>query len=153
MGSSLIELNFQLSVEDGWPPVAVESLSCMLTPAGYLVESIPLFVKGISVGDVIDAAPDAERRVWEWSQITGSNRSTISLVRLSEAGNDAILAVLDELEAFNCTSAFARGLGCYAVDVPPECPISQVDALIAGLDPAAVAVAYPSFRHHDYSES
>ena len=153
MGSSLVELKFQLAVDDGWPPVTAEALWCMLTPTGYLVESIPLFVKDLSVGDVIDAAPDAEGRVWEWEQVDESNRSTIWLARLSGAGNDAILAVLDELHALNCTWASAGQLGCYALDVPPECPLGEVDALLARLDPAAVAVAYPSLRHHDYSEN
>ncbi len=149
----MIELKFQLAEDNGWPPVAQEALWCMLIPAGYLVESIPLFVKGLSVGDVIDAAPDAEGRVWQWEQVDGSNRSTIWLARLSAAGNDAILTLLDDLQALNCTSTSASQLGCFAVDVPPECPIGEVDALLARLDPACVAVAYPSFRHHDYSET
>ena len=153
MSASLVELKFQLAVDDGWPPVAMEALWCMLTPAGYLLESIPLFVQGLSVGDVIDAAPDAEGRVWEWEQGEGSNRSTIWLLRLASPGSDAIAAALDELHALNCTSTGVGQLGCYALDVPPECPLGELDAVLARLDPAAVAVAYPSLRHHDYSES
>lgn len=42
-----------------------------------------------------------------------------------------------------------QAYGCYSIDVPSECPIGDVDACLAKLDPSLVAIAYPSFRHQD----
>lgn len=48
-----VHLGFALEIDDGWPPVAVESLPLRVTREGHVVEAPPLFVKDLSVGDVI----------------------------------------------------------------------------------------------------
>ena len=50
-----IELHFILNVVDEWPPVAIEGVPCIQVEGGYRIETPPLFVKGLSVGDVISA--------------------------------------------------------------------------------------------------
>jgi hypothetical protein len=48
-----VELVFALAPEEGWPPVATECLPCMRSGDGFRILVAPLFVKGVSVGDVI----------------------------------------------------------------------------------------------------
>lgn len=48
-----VELKFPLDVEDDWPPVAVEGLPFDVALGGYVATVPPLFVKDLSVGDVI----------------------------------------------------------------------------------------------------
>ena len=46
-------LSFPLDVEDDWPPVAIESLPFEAEDRGLRLLAPPLFVNGLSVGDVI----------------------------------------------------------------------------------------------------
>jgi hypothetical protein len=51
-------LMFELEVDDGWPPVAVESLPFKIKENGFLLLNPPLFIKGLSVGDDISVTID-----------------------------------------------------------------------------------------------
>jgi len=141
----MLNLLFDLKVEDDWPPVAVEGLPCTEIPSGYRVEAAPLFLKGLSAGDEISVSRSQAGHVSEWSYLRKSDRTTIWLLRISKPGD--VSAALDELHRMNCNTAQLPAYGCYAIDVPGTCSISDVDAVLARLDPSQVAIAYPSFRH------
>ena len=139
-------LVFPLDVEDGWPPVAVESLPFRVAPDGYEAVVPPLFVKDLSAGDIIDATIEAgSRRVLSWRHIVRSGRTTVWLLRLRYSGT--IKEVLGELRALGCNTVALDEAGAYAIDVPELVPIERVDAALAHLDADSVAVAFPSMRH------
>ena len=141
------ELLFVLDVKDGWPPVAVECLPCKPLADGFLIEEAPLFIKNLSAGDIISAKFDDERRVISWEHLKESGRSTIWLLRLAKT--DSIMDVLEDLRALGCNTVRLPQFGCYSIDVPEECAIADVDACLAKLNHAEVAVAFPSFRHEE----
>lgn len=141
-------LSFQLEVEDGWPPAAVECLPCEEVPGGFRIRAAPLFVKGLSVGDVIRASPDEESRVWEWEHLSLSAHTTVWILRCGPVRAD-IERLLARLRAVNCNTVSCDEFGCHAVDVPPECPIASVDEILDGVDTDDIAIAFPSFRHQD----
>lgn len=143
------KLYFQLDVVDGWPPVAAEVMNCTMLNGDFQINSTPLFVKDLSVGDVISATPDDEDRVWEWEHLTKSDRTTIWFARLSTEAQDDIDAALGELKALGCAITSSQQLGRSAVDVPADCPIEEVDKCLASLQPDRVAIVFPSFRHAD----
>lgn len=140
-----ISLAFPLDVDDGWPPVSVESLPFRASPDGYEALVSPLFVKDLSVGDVIEATIDPDDRVHCWRHFSRSGRSTIWLLRLRSS--DTLHAVLAELRALGCNTVALDTVGAYSVDVPDSVSIEVVDAALAHLDVASVAVAFPSMRH------
>ena len=141
-------LSFALNVEDGWPPVAVESLPFHVMPEGYVALVPPLFVKDLSVGDIIDATlDDAGRRVASWRHVVRSAHTTIWLLRMR--GSETIEVVLDELRRLGCNTVGLEESGCYSVDVPESVEIETVDAALEHLDADSVAVAFPSMRHHE----
>ncbi|MDQ1835503.1 DUF4265 domain-containing protein [Massilia scottii] len=140
-----IELHFRLNVVDEWPPVAVEGVLCTAVDKGYRIESPPLFVKGISVGDIIEVAFDLENDVASWQPISQSGRTTAWILRTGSGNN--IATVLPELRALGCQIVELPELGCYAVDIPPEVSIADIDACLARLDGNSTAVAFPSYRH------
>ena len=74
--NSQVELHFRLNVIDECPPVAVEGVLCTLVENGYRIESPPLFVKGISVGDIIEVKFDVENYVALWQPVSKSGRTT-----------------------------------------------------------------------------
>lgn len=146
-----MNLNFPLNVEDGWPPVAAECLPFKVTPDGYVALSPPLFVKDLSVGDVINATLDAEDyRVTSWRHVTKSGHTTVWLLRIRRT--NTIEAVLLELRDLGCNTVELKEAGVYSVDVPELVSIETVDIILAHIDADLVAVAFPSMRHPEPKE-
>jgi Domain of unknown function (DUF4265) len=141
-------LEFGLVEKDGWPPVSVESLPFSVASDGYVALLPPLFVKDLSVGDVIDAEVDIDSfRVVSWRHVVRSKRTTIWLLQMRSS--DTINVVLAKLREHGCNTVGLDALGTYAVDVPESVAIEMVDKALEHLDPESVAVAFPSMRHHD----
>src|SRR5262245_36668255 len=128
------ELLFELDIEDGWPPVAVECIPSVRVRDGYRVEVSPLFVKNLSAGDVISISKDDRGNVLSWAHVRKSGRTTIWLLRIRAPGNDDIADILPELRALDCNTVQLPQLGCYSIDVPAERSIHQVDACLSKLD-------------------
>jgi len=145
---SILSLVFALPVEDGWPPVASECLPFHADRDRYELLDPPLFVKDLSVGDVIQAKVDAVSQcVFEWRHVTKSAHSTVWLLRTRPS--DSIDRVLAELRELGCnTVRFEQG-GVYAIDVPASLQMTVVDDVLERLDRASVAVAFPSMRHEE----
>jgi Domain of unknown function (DUF4265) len=143
---SWIHLSFPLDVEDGWPPVPVETLPFRPAVEGYIAAVPPLFVKDLSVGDVIDATlEEGSSRVSSWRHRAKSGHSTIWLLRMRQSAT--IDSVLGELRSLGCHTVRLEEAGAYSIDVPETVAMSPVDAALAELDELAVAVAFPSMRH------
>jgi hypothetical protein len=142
---SIVKVSFALQQEDDWPPFAVECLPCVRQRDGYRIEAPPLFVKELSCGDVISTEKDEHGNVASWSYVRKSDRTTIWLARM--ARTDAIEPLLAKLRRLKCNTVDLSEYGRYSIDVPAECPIKKVDALLATLDESKVAVVFPSFRH------
>lgn len=140
-----VSLNFPLDVEDGWPPVAVECLPFRKTDQGYVALVAPLFVKDLSVGDVIEVSQDPAGSVQSWQHVVRSCRTTIWLLRMRPS--NTIEGVLAELRAAGCNLVALRDAGAYSVDVPESVDLGMVDSALARLDSEAVGVAFPSLRH------
>lgn len=144
--ANLAELAFVLLVEDEWPPVSVE---CM--PADRIGEFIyrplnpPLFVKGLSVGDLVEVEFDGDRMVVAWKILSPSAHSTVWLARLRQKHD--IESMLQALRDLGCATVAAPNLGCYAVDIPEAVAMEDVDLVLESADEESVAIAFPSFRH------
>lgn len=147
MKSELTELLFALEVEDDWPPVAIEGLHCKKINGLYQIKTAPLFVKNISVDDVINVIFDSSGKVSSWQHVEKSKRSTIWLLRT--ANTQCIDDVFRELRTLNCNTVQLPEYGSYSVDVPESLEIQKVDACLEKLDTDCVAIAYPSFRHEE----
>jgi hypothetical protein len=140
-------LQFPLDVEDEWPPVGSESLPFEQLAKGYKCLSAPLFVKDISVGDVLDVETDRDGFVSFWTHLERSNRSTVWLLRLQ--GDPPIELCLQSLRSLGCNTTGVDSFGCYSIDVPPSLKMSDADQILDELDPELVAIAFPSLRHPD----
>jgi len=144
-GTPTVSLKFPLEVVDDWPPVAVESLPFLVSSRGYTAAAAPLFVKDLSVGDVIEPQLGDESTVKSWRHLLRSGRTTIWLLRMKQPSD--INSALADLRTLGCNSVGFDAGGCYAIDVPETVSIKSVDTVLASLDSNAVAVAFPSMRH------
>lgn len=138
-------LSFHLDVEEGWPPVAVESLPFYIDSGGYECQVAPLYIKDLAVGDSIEVACDESGTITSWRHLRRSNHSTIWLLRMKSPNN--IPDVLRLLRELGCSTVGLESEGSYAIDVPGELKLSVVDEALAALDANAVAVAFPALRH------
>ena len=143
--TATVSLKFAFDFEDDCPPVAVESLSFLRVEAGYRLLVPPLFIKDLSVDDVIQAELDQDHLVKGWRHVQRSGRTTIWLLRLHQS--DPINPALAELRALGCKSEGLDAAGCYAVDVPSTVPMGRVNEVLESLNRDDVAVSFPSLRH------
>lgn len=144
--NNVVSLSFALDVEDGWPPVAIESLPFVkLEGCTYQLTTAPLFVKDLSVDDVIAIqSPDQNGNVNSWRHIKRSRRTTVWLLRLHKT--DEIPDALSALRDLGCNTIGIESFGTYAVDVPEMVELSAVESILSNLDDR-VAIAVPSLRH------
>ena len=149
--TAIVTLDFAFDTDDDWPPVAVESLRFSAGIGGHELLTPPLFVKDLSVGDVIHAELRRGNLVASWRHMKRSDRSTIWLLRLEESGE--IDRALAELRTLGCDAAGVEAAGCYAVDVPSDVPMKLVHAVLESLNPEQVAVTFPSVRHSSGSKA
>lgn len=139
---------FPLEVVDDWPPVASESLLFARCAGGYRALACPLFVKGLSVDDVVDVDLDANQYVSRWRHVSRSRRSTIWILRL--AAENGIEDVLSKLRALGCNTVGVDEFGSYAVDVPESVHLDKVDPILECLDESSAGVAFASLRHEEH---
>jgi hypothetical protein len=148
---SMVELLFQLPQDDdGWPPVPVEGLWCEPLNGDYRLQTCPLFVKRLSVGDVIAVEMNENGDVQDFTVIEPSNNTTVWVM----FWNGSILeGVLDQLRSIECdTTGPLQGweTPLCSVNVAAHIDMSKVDAILRPFERAEqIAVAYPSYRHPD----
>lgn len=144
MKIKMSELIFKLETDDGWPPVVKECIVYSDCELGCQVEVAPLFIKDLSVGDVIKVDKGVFGDVISWEHVERSNRSTVWIMVY---GDYSIEKFLDALKSFGCNVERFEEYQYFAIDVPPECSAERLDECLEGLDEDRSAVAFPSFRH------
>lgn len=137
---------FPLEVVDGWPPVAAEGLPFEKTTKGWRLLVPPLYVKKLSVDDVLQIEQRAGN-VSSWKHVARSGNTTIWMLSLKTSGDKKALALLDKLNALGCQTVALPKLSSYSISVPAKLAIEKVDKILAKRKGDEVAVAYPSFRH------
>jgi len=143
------ELLFKLEHEDDWPPAAVEGIYGEQRDGSFLALTCPLFVKGLSVGDLIAPQFDDTGEVIGFEVLEPSQHSTVWMIASDQTLREKLLAALRELGC-NTVSAPASMRSLCAVDVPGEVGIADVDLVLGSFERAGqISLAYPSFRHGD----
>jgi hypothetical protein len=140
----MIELDFILQIEDGWPPVAKEYLVCTKCDLGFRIDAPPFFVKDLSVGDVIAVQENEEHEVIAWTHLKKSQHTTVWIMA---SRNESVEDVIDCLKKLNCNIERFTQYDYFSIDVPSECPVIRLDECLDLLDKCKTSVAFPSFRH------
>ena len=114
-----VMLSFSLSVEDGWPPVGTEDIRYEKVGTDYRVLAPPLFLKGLSVDDVISVKLK-NQSVASWTHLSRSGRTTIWLGRKKD--HNVIQTTLAKLRELGCDTPDTRhrmlrgGCACISAD-------------------------------------
>jgi len=142
------ELVFVLEVDDGWPPVATESLVCTPLSAGFKIEVPPFFIKNMSVGDVIQVDRNVKGEVVSWSHIVKSRRSTMWIM---VTNHHKIEDSIECLKNLKCNVERFAEFNYFSIDIPENCAIESLDECLDALEEANVPVVFSSLRHIESS--
>jgi hypothetical protein len=120
---------FELTVEDGWPPVASERVWAFhLGGDHYRIDNAPWFVRDLAVGDVVRAeAPDADSNPVFVELVQRSEHNTIRLICFRSGPLQGDLA--RALEPFTALGVYGEGVSQYgmlALDVEPTAPLPAI---------------------------
>ena len=135
-GSSegLVKVLFSLQQdEDGYPPVASESLWAKPTTEGlFELDNIPFYAQGVSWKDVVAAEPSVEGTFIFKKVVKPSGHSTIRVIAFK---HDEMQPLQQELERLGASWEGSDQPCLIAVDIPPAVDIQRVwDFLQAGMD-------------------
>lgn len=141
-----VKLNFNLPDEgDDWPPVTTECMPFEDQGGGaYRLLVPPLFVRDLSVDDVLLVEIGKEGIVENWRHKARSNRSTIWVLGLKQKNFEIVVKKLLELR---CNVTRALSFDVASIDVPGELDRKTLESWLDKLDEDAVG--YPSYRHED----
>ena len=142
-----VSFDFTLDVVNDWPPMAVERLPFRPSRAGYELLAAPLFLPGLSVGDVLAIDAGAAGAVESWSHRQRSGRSTLWILRL--ATPSGIQRVLRRARDLGCETVSGTSGGIQAIDVPADVSLTLIGRELERLNPRASAVTWSSLRHPD----
>jgi hypothetical protein len=113
--------------EEGYPPDAWESLwAYEVKPGLYNIDNIPIFVKGISSGDIVRA--EQEEGELRFKELV--HPSTNSVIRLYVSNVLEVKAVRESFHQLGCESEQSHIPKLIAIEIPSKIPISTVAALL-----------------------
>ena len=138
----MIEIGFPLEVEGNWPPYKVEHIHVDVVEGGYIVKSIPFFVRCISYEDILYVDLYEQNYVVDWRHIKKSKNKTLWIMEKEPS------SILDEIETLGCGVEGGAIPELYSINVPGFLKFDQIDGLISKYQESGIIeVAYPSFRH------
>lgn len=136
---------FLLEQIEEWPPVSVEHLWLKGGGATRTLESIPFFVKGISLGDEIDIERNDVGEVVKYTVSKKSDNTTIWFFSPQISDFERVANVLEQdAILFEGLEEFSM----LAISLPPEKPLAQWDTIFSTQARSEDATnAFPSLRH------
>jgi hypothetical protein len=127
---SRIKIYFKIKQdEDGYPPVAVESVWAQPTGRFFRIDSIPFFTRDATVGDVVRATADPSGALWFSGVEKSSGNSLIRVVLFDPNFSDV---VANGLKALGCGTEGMKVYKLLAVDVPEGVELGGVQAFLRG---------------------
>jgi hypothetical protein len=148
MNSEQMEkVSFALDIDDGWPPVATESIWCKRIAGNYVLDNAPFFIKGLACGDEFAATPDSVNGcIFEFNIVKESGRSVVWAMNTAKLDIDPFIDALESLQCF--VEGFPQ-FSLLSIDVPPTIDLSRFDALVSKWESDGLHFAYPTWRHQD----
>jgi hypothetical protein len=139
------ELRFALNVEDGWPPVATESVWCRVEDEIFELQNAPFFIQGLACGDKFRAVADSVNGcIFDFKLVESSGHSLAWVLQGEGADFASHKAKLKEL---GCRVEGFPACELWSIDVPATAAGADVDSLLTEIESQGFAVAVPVWRH------
>jgi Domain of unknown function (DUF4265) len=124
-----VKIHFRLvQDEDGYPPVAVESLWAQsgADSEEYVIDNVPFFARDATLGDTV-LAREKEGHIWFEKLL---HRSGNSLVRVVFFDQSCIERVSEHLASLGCSTEYLKGHNLLAVSIPNTVKLTSVQAAL-----------------------
>jgi hypothetical protein len=124
--TDLVKINFRLEQdEDGYPPVAVESLWARRggDAQTFTVDNVPFFARDATLGDTVAGEIDGDGNLWF---VRTLSRSENSLIRVTFFDKGCVDSVTASLEAMGCPTEYEKPHNLLAASVPPSVSLAVV---------------------------
>lgn len=131
--SSHVRVRFELQPdEDGWPPSNAEYLWAQdLGDGTFLIDNVPMYVRGISCDDVVAATEvDGELNYNTVVRRGGHSTYRVMLLEAETFTEEPISPLWNKLATEGCSYAGLAGKRLFAIDVPQEADIAIVYAIL-----------------------
>ena len=139
------KLRFALDVEDGWPPVATESVWCKVEGDIFELQNAPFFIKGLAWGDKFRAVPDPVNGcIFDFNLVEHSGHS-LAWVLVNEGSNFAFNKA--KLLELGCRVEGFPAYKLWSIDVPGAVPEADMDNLLDEIEGQGFEVAVPVWRY------
>jgi Domain of unknown function (DUF4265) len=129
--SERVRLFFALQQdEDGYPPVAAESLWAISTGRSheYILDNIPFFARQATSGDVVQAMAGDGGVLWFERMVKPSGKS---LLRVTFFQPTKVQEVRTALERIGCATEWDDTHRLVSVSVPPSAELESVQSYLA----------------------
>jgi uncharacterized protein DUF4265 len=152
MSDEFIKVRVDLSPDDdGFPPAGAETLWTSPThdPEVFRVDSIPVFVEDLAIGDEIHILHEGDELVFD-GLFRASQHSTIWVIVEDAYLSDDVWRreLRESLRTLGCESEWDDVHGIIAVDVPPESHIDEVESRLRQEEARGTAdYAHGCLRH------
>ena len=120
-----VKVHFQLEQdEDGYPPIAVESVWAQPSAGEneYVIDNVPFFTRDATLGDTVAVRRDGGDL---WFERT-VHRSRSSLIRVVFFDRSVVKDVQDHLISLGCQAEHFEVYNLLAVSVPPSTALESV---------------------------
>jgi hypothetical protein len=127
--SQQTKIYFQLvQDEDGYPPVAVESVWAWPGEkiGEYIIDNVPFFTCDATLGDVVVTRDEEGHRWFE----TVAHRSRNSLVRVVFFDPTCVERISKYLQNLGCSTEYEKTHNLLAVSIPEEVELTEVQAYL-----------------------
>jgi hypothetical protein len=138
---------FALNIEDEWPPVGAEGVWCERINGNYKLINIPFFIPDLAFGDIFSAkSDDVNHQVFQFEVIEESGHSVVWVMNNENISMDLFI---DMIKKLGCKLEEFPKFSIFAIDIPPEVNVIELDTLIGIYEKLGVAFAFPAWRHGD----
>ncbi len=126
--SEAVKINFHVTPgEDGYPPVAVESLWANPSSGSYIIDSIPFFTSDATNGDRVAAHRGEGDALWFDGILQRSGNSLIRAVFFDASSQDAIVS---HLTGLGCGTERMQQFKLLAIDVPQDVSLTAIQSYL-----------------------
>ena len=126
-----VKIVFPLEIiEDGFPPISLESLNARRDAAGFVLDNTPFFATGVALGDRIDVEPirgKADHYTFKQVAVSSTNKA-LSIILLEAGVKESVYQQLRQRGCYCEYGEFGQGgtLQMLAVSVPDDCDYEAV---------------------------
>ncbi len=127
-----IKVNFELEIiEDGFPPIAIETLNARLRDDGKIeLDNTPFFAECVAVGDIISCSKDEHDHNYIFENvITPSGNKSISIIFIHDECKNKIYEYLKEKDCY-CEYGEFDGFNMLAVSVDSSNEYNEITAYL-----------------------